>query len=327
MIKRKSNILVTGGAGFIGMHTIQILLNAGYNVYGIDNLAPYGDLQLKRDRLSQLEGQKGYIFERMDITNRAAVSQLFQDHHFDLVINLAAQAGVRYSLGHPATSVDANIVGFGNILEGCRHSEVRHLIYASSSSVYGRNTKVPFAEEDPVDLPSSLYAATKRANELMAESYHHLFGLPCTGLRFFSVYGPWGRPDMAYFKFTRMLFAGEPLPLFNAGNHRRDMTYIDDIVLGIQAAVERSPEGHRIYNLGNSTAVELMDMVRQLEDLTGKTAQADYLPFRAGDVYETYADFTAASAELGFTPTTRLADGLEKFIAWYKEYFSISADS
>ena len=314
-------VLITGVAGFIGMHTARSLCRVGYNVHGVDNLNPYYDPQLKRDRLSQLTSERLFTFDQLDITARKEMKKLFSNENFNVVVHLAAQAGVRFSLEHPENYIDNNIVGFGNILEGCRHGTVKHLVYSSSSSVYGRNTKIPFAETDPVDLPSSLYAATKRANELMTESYHHLYGLPCTGLRLFTVYGPWGRPDMAYFKFTRLLYTGKVLPLFNEGKHRRDMTYIDDIVSGIVAAVEREPTGHRIYNLGNHTPIELMDMVRELESLTQQTAQTELLPFQDGDVLETYADITAASRDLGFMPKTSLREGLERFVEWYKGYY------
>ena len=318
-------VLVTGAAGFIGMHTAQALLQAGAEVHGIDDLNPYYDPQLKRDRLAQLNQNPLFTFGELDIAEQEPIQNLFADHTFDTVIHLAAQAGVRYSLQHPEVYIQSNLVGFGNILEACRHGHVQHLVYSSSSSVYGRNTKTPFAEDDPVNLPTSLYAATKRANELMAESYYHLYSLPCTGLRFFTVYGPWGRPDMAYYKFTRMLYAGEALPIFNRGRHRRDMTYIDDIISGILAAANHEPEGHRIYNLGNNKPVELMELVRQLESLTRVKARIEHLPLQDGDVIETYADISAATADLGFHPTTELRDGLAKFIAWYNDYHRADA--
>ncbi len=317
--------LVTGVAGFIGMHTAKALLEAGHNVQGGDNFAPFYDPQLKHDRLAQLQPIHGFTFEEFDITDREKTKGLFESGAFDVVVHLAAQPGVRYSIEHPEAYLDNNVVGFGNVLEGCRHTDVKHLIYASSSSVYGRNQKIPFVETDPVVLPASLYAATKRANELMAETYHHLFGLPCTGLRFFTVYGPWGRPDMAYFKFTKLLYAGEPLPLFNGGEHRRDMTYIDDIVEGIMGAVQRKPEGHRLYNLGNNAPVELWTLVHELEALTQRKANIQKLPFQEGDVMETYADIKAAATDLGFKPDTSLRQGLESFVSWYKQYYSITA--
>lgn len=314
-------ILITGVAGFIGMHTAKALLEEGYDVYGIDNLNPYYDPQLKKDRIAQLREYHKFDFEQNDIINREEMQSLFERKEFTVVIHLAAQAGVRYSLEHPYSYIDSNLVGFGNILEYSRRIGVKHLIYGSSSSVYGRNKKVPFSEKDAVNLPASLYAATKLANELMAESYHHLFHLPCTGLRFFTVYGPWGRPDMAYFSFTRLLYAGEVLPVYNQGHHRRDMTYIDDILKGILAAVKREPPGHRIYNLGNNKPVELLDMIRQLELLTGKTAILKELPFQDGDVLETYADIQTASSELSYHPKTDFSEGLARFIDWYNEYY------
>ncbi len=314
-------ILITGVAGFIGMHTAKALLEEGYDVYGIDNLNPYYDPQLKKDRIAQLREYHKFDFEQNDIINREEMQSLFERKEFTVVIHLAAQAGVRYSLEHPYPYIDSNLVGFGNILESSRRIGVQHLIYGSSSSVYGRNRKVPFSEKDVVNLPASLYAATKLANEFMAESYHHLFRLPCTGLRFFTVYGPWGRPDMAYFSFTRLLYAGEVLPVYNQGHHRRDMTYIDDILKGILAAVKREPPGHRIYNLGNNKPVELLDMIRQLELLTGKTAILKELPFQDGDVLETYADIQTASSELSYHPKTDFSEGLARFIDWYNEYY------
>lgn len=317
--------LLTGVAGFIGMHTAKALLEAGLKVHGVDNFAPFYDPQLKRNRLAQLQPIHDFAFEELDIADRERTRRLFDSGGFDVVVHLAAQPGVRYSLEHPEAYIDNNVVGFGNILEGCRHTDVKHLIYASSSSVYGRNHKIPFVETDPVILPASLYATTKRVNELMAETYHHLYGLPCTGLRLFTVYGPWGRPDMAYFKFTKLLYAGEPLPLFNGGKHRRDMTYIDDIIEGIMGAIQRKPGGHRFYNLGNNAPVELWTLVHELEDLTHRKAHILELPFQEGDVFETYADIKAAATDLGFKPGTSLRQGLESFVSWYKRYYSIAA--
>lgn len=314
-------VLVTGAAGFIGMHTVRALVDAGHHVVGLDNLSDYYSPQLKLDRLNLLKGFDNFEFNKLDLSNRDELDQIFRQHQFDIVIHLAAQGGVRYSLQNPHTYIDSNIVAFMNILESCRHHNISHLIYASSSSVYGQNTKIPFAENDPVRSPASLYAATKIANEAMAESYHHLFDLYCTGLRFFTVYGPWGRPDMAYYKFTKMLFDGDEIPIYNEGRHRRDMTYIDDIVSGIMSCLAKPHDGHKIYNLGNNTPEELMDMVDELERLTACIARKKYLPLQAGDVLETYADISAAQTDLGFAPKTSMAHGLAKFVEWYKDYY------
>jgi len=320
-------ILVTGAAGFIGMHTCARLLERGDEVVGIDNLNDYYDPQLKQDRLAQLTPYANFRFQRLDIADRAAMSALFAEPRFERVVHLAAQAGVRYSLQNPQAYIDSNLVGFANVLEGCRHGAVQHLVYASSSSVYGGNTKMPFAETDSVDQPVSLYAATKKANELLAHSYSHLYGLPSTGLRFFTVYGPWGRPDMAYFLFTRAILAGQPIDVFNHGDMKRDFTYVDDIVEGVVRVLDKpatpvdgSSVPHRVFNIGNSDPVGLLDFIGCIEEKLGKTAQKRLLPMQDGDVPATYADVSALNEWAGFRPTTPLAQGLERFLDWYCEY-------
>jgi len=336
-----SKVLVTGSAGFIGFHTSLQLLRAGHEVVGIDNLNDYYEVQLKEDRLAILLKDPQFAMVRGDLADRRTMEQLFSEHKFDFVINLGAQAGVRYSLTNPHAYIDSNLVGFVNILEGCRHSGVRHLVYASSSSVYGANTRIPFSVHDSVDHPISLYAATKKSNELFAHTYSHLFGLPTTGLRFFTVYGPWGRPDMAFYKFTRAIEAGQPIDVYNHGAMRRDFTYIDDIVAGILAILQRIPAGnpnwdgsapdpgssyapYKIYNIGNSSPVELMDAIRILEEIIGIKAKVNFLPMQPGDVLVTYADVEELCADAGFRPDTPLQVGLERFVNWYRSYYAVA---
>jgi UDP-glucuronate 4-epimerase len=333
-------VLVTGAAGFIGFHLSRRLLADGRRVVGIDNLNDYYDPRLKEARLAQLRDAPGFTFARLDIADREAVARLFAEHRFERVVNLAAQAGVRYSLEHPHAYVDANITGFLNILEGCRHNGVGHLLYASSSSVYGANTRMPFSVHDDVDHPLSLYAATKRANELMAHGYAHLFGLPCTGLRYFTVYGPWGRPDMSLFLFTRAILAGEPLKLFNYGHHRRDFTYIDDIVAATAGLLDRIPRANpawdpgaadpaasaapfALFNVGSHHPVDLTRVVELLEQALGRTAKVTLLPMQPGDVEATFADVGELAAAVGAGPETPIEEGLARFVAWYREYHGV----
>ena len=320
-------VLVTGAAGFIGMHTASALLDRGDAVVGVDSLDPYYDVALKEARLRQLAGRGGFAFERLDLADADATARLFRDGGFDGVVHLAAQPGVRYSLVNPAAYLRANVDAFGCVLEGCRHARVRHLVYASSSSVYGANHTLPFSEDQPTDHPVSLYAATKKADEVIAHSYSHLFGLPATGLRFFTVYGPWGRPDMALFLFTRAILAGEPIKVFNHGRMRRDFTYVDDIVEGVVRVLDRPPGAHpatgapyAIYNIGNHEAVELAEFIATLEQLLGRTAKRDLQPMQPGDVPATYASIDARRAATGFAPRTPLAEGLARFVAWYRDY-------
>ena len=332
-------VLVTGAAGFIGMHTALRLLARGDDVIGIDNLNDYYDVQLKRDRLKQLEPHAGFRFIRMDTADRPGMDKLFAEHRFNRVINLAAQPGVRYSLKNPHAYVDSNLVGFVNVLEGCRHHGVEHLVFASSSSVYGANTKMPFSEQDAVDHPVSLYAASKKANELMAHTYSHLYALPTTGLRFFTVYGPWGRPDMSPSLFAGAMLAGRPIDVFNQGKMQRDFTYIDDIVEGVVRVLDKiatadpgfdtaqpnpatSYAPFRIYNIGNHEPVELMTFIETIEQALGKPAVKNMLPMQPGDVHATYADIDALRAAVGFAPSTPLAVGIGKFVAWYKAYYA-----
>lgn len=313
------------------MHVARRLLQDGEDVIGLDNLNAYYDVRLKHARLEQLEGIGAFRFERGDIADRESMARLFDATRPDVVIHLAAQAGVRHSLQHPQDYIDSNLVGFGNVLEGCRHAAVKHLLYASSSSVYGANRKVPFAVGDAVDHPVSLYAATKRANELMAESYAHLYGIPMTGLRFFTVYGPWGRPDMAYYKFTRAILAGEPIDVFNEGRLERDFTYIDDVVEGVVRVARRAPSRgsgekggqapHRLYNIGNHSPVQLLDFIATLERVIGKPANRRLGPMQPGDVPSTYADVTELIADTGFAPSTSLEQGLGQFVEWYRTYY------
>jgi len=331
--------LITGAAGFIGNELALRLTARGDQVIGIDNLNDYYDVTLKQARLNRLQNQSNFSFQKLDIADRPAIANLFKENNFDTVVNLAAQAGVRYSLENPTAYVDANLVGFANILEGCRESKVKHLVFASSSSVYGANTKLPFTEQDHVDHPVSLYAATKKANELMAHSYSHLYGLPCTGLRFFTVYGPWGRPDMAYFSFTRKILAGEAIPMSNQGKMRRDFTYIDDIIEGVARVIDEpvtadkqwnsnepnpatSHAPYRIYNIGNNNAVQLLDFIHILEGCLGKKAKIDMLPMKKGDVKATYANIEALNAAVDFKPKTNIKEGLRKFVDWYKQYYT-----
>src|SRR5881394_1911554 len=325
-------ILVTGAAGFIGSHTAQRLLGRGHEVVGLDNLNEYYDVTLKQARLARLTTQARFRFVKLDLADEAAMAALFAREKFQRVVHLAAQAGVRYSLQDPHAYVRSNVMGTLNVLEGCRHHGVEHLVYASSSSVYGANTNMPFSEHNGADHPLSLYAASKRANELMAHTYSSLYALPTTGLRFFTVYGPWGRPDMAPMVFTRAILAGEPIKVFNYGDMRRDFTYVDDIVEGVVRVLSRppreaSPSGapYAIYNIGNHRAVKLEEFIGELERLLGRRAIKEYLPLQEGDVPATFASIERLAAATGFAPTTPLAEGLSRFVAWYREYYG-SAD-
>lgn len=321
------NILLTGAAGFIGMHTAQRLLARGDSVLGVDNLNDYYEVSLKQARLKTLTGQPGFRFLKVDIADRDAMATLFATERFDAVVHLAAQAGVRYSITHPEAYLDSNLMGFGHVLEGCRQQQVQHLVYASSSSVYGGNTRMPFAETDTVDHPVSLYAATKKANELMAHTYSHLYALPTTGLRFFTVYGPWGRPDMAYYLFTRAILKGQPIAVFNEGQMQRDFTYIDDIVEGLLRVLDKpaTPEKpgaapYRVFNIGNHQPVPLLEFIGCIEQALGRTAVKAYLPMQEGDVPATFASIEALHAWVGFAPATPLAQGIERFVDWYRQY-------
>ena len=330
--------MITGAAGFIGSTLVHRLLERGDIVSGIDNLNDYYDVSLKEARLARLTSSDQFNFVKADIADRDVMSNLFSSHDFDVVVNLAAQAGVRYSIDNPAAYIDANLVGFGNILEGCRHNAVGHLVYASSSSVYGSNTKLPFSEKDNVDHPISLYAASKKANELMAHAYAHLYGLPTTGLRFFTVYGPWGRPDMALFKFTKGILEGQPIPVYNRGQMVRDFTYIDDIVEGVIRVIaqpaqisdgtnepDRSVSAPwRIYNIGNSERVQLMDYIRALEEALGRQARLDLLPMQDGDVRATEADVGALETEFGYRPQMKVEEGIRRFVEWYRTYYAVA---
>ncbi len=333
-------ILVTGAAGFIGMHVARALCARGMQVVGIDNLNPYYDPALKRARLAELAKLDGFRFEKIDITDRAGMERLFREERFARVVHLAAQAGVRHSLTDPHAYADANLVGFLNVLEACRHHDIEHLVYASSSSVYGGNTRMPFSEGDNVDHPVSLYAATKKANELMAHSYSHLYGLPTTGLRFFTVYGPWGRPDMALFLFTRAILEGRPIEVYNEGRMRRDFTYVDDIVEGVVRTLERVPGGDpafdpaapdpatsdapwRVFNIGNHRPVELLRFIEILEGVLGRRAEKILLPLQPGDVPATCADIRRLEEWSGFTPATPIEEGIRRFVAWYRRYYGV----
>ena len=328
-------ILVTGAAGFIGFHLSQKLLDLGYQVLGIDNLNDYYDVALKQARLSQLVDHPNFEFQKLELSNPSTTAAIFKSFNPEIVVHLAAQAGVRYSLQNPHAYVDSNLVAFVNILEGCRHHQIKHLVYASSSSVYGSNTKVPFSVDDPVNTPVSFYAATKRANELMAYSYSHLYQIPITGLRFFTVYGPWGRPDMAYFSFTRNILARQTIDIFNNGNMRRDFTYIDDIIEGIIRVIAKPPQPelqsnpsnipvppHRIYNIGNNQPVKLLHFLKVLENCLGIKAEKRFLPMQPGDVIETYADIDDLMRDTGFKPETSIEIGLSRFVDWYRDYYN-----
>ncbi len=334
------NILVTGAAGFIGSTVSNALLRRGDTVFGIDNINDYYDPTLKEARLARLKAQTGFSFRKMDIVDRTAMTALFEEQRFDAMVHLAAQAGVRYSIENPHAYADANLTGFLNVLEGARHAKIGHLVYASTSSVYGLNSKLPFSEEDSVDHPVSLYAATKKANELMAHSYAHLYRLPCTGLRFFTAYGPWGRPDMALFKFTRGMLAGEAIPVFNRGEMVRDFTYVDDIVEGIIRVMDRpaapdpswnaaaprpfaSSAPYRVYNIGNSRPVKLMHYIEVLEKCLGIKAKLDLLPMQAGDVAAAAADVHRLEADTGYRPVTTVETGVKNFVEWYRAYYRV----
>ena len=320
-------ILVTGGAGFIGYHLSKQLLEYDCTVIGYDNLNDYYEVQLKYDRLKDLEGREGYTFIKGDLADKETLGKLFQEYSFDIVVNLGAQAGVRYSIDNPDAYMSSNMVGFYNILECCRHYPVKHLVYASSSSVYGANKKVPFSVEDKVDYPVSLYAATKKSNELMAHCYSKLYGIPATGLRFFTVYGPFGRPDMAYFKFAKKIMNGETIQIYNNGDMMRDFTYIDDIVKGIANILPNPPEEietgakYKVYNIGNNKPEKLMDYIQTLEKHLGREAKKEFLPMQPGDVYQTYADVSDLMHNFNFKPSTSIDEGLSKFVTWFKEYY------
>ena len=333
-------VLVTGAAGFIGAALCERLLERGDQVVGLDNLNPYYDVRLKQARLERLDGRAGFEFVKAALEDRSAIQDAFAAQRPQRVVNLAAQAGVRYSLENPYAYIESNLVGFINILEACRHNDVESLVYASSSSVYGANRKLPFAVRDPVDHPVSLYAATKKANELMAHTYSHLFGLPTTGLRFFTVYGPWGRPDMALFLFTRKILAGEPIEVFNNGHHTRDFTYIDDIVEGVIRTLDRVPEPDpafdacapntgtssapfRVYNIGNHRPVQLNDYIRIIEDTLGRTAEKIFRPLQPGDVPDTFADVSELASDVGYAPSTPVEVGVQRFVSWYRDYYGV----
>lgn len=338
--RQPTRILVTGAAGFIGFHLCKKLIKRGDDVTGIDNINNYYDVTLKLNRLKQLEGRKNFEFIRMDLSDKDRIIKLFSEKGFHAVVNLAAQAGVRYSLKNPYAYIDSNICGFLNILEGCRHNHIKHLVFASSSSVYGANTKMPFSVHHNVDHPVSLYAATKKANELMAHTYASLYNIPCTGLRFFTVYGPWGRPDMAYFLFTKAIIEGKPIDVFNHGKMKRDFTYIDDIVEGVVRVTDKTPEPnaqwsgdnpdsassyapYRLYNIGNNNPVELMRFIEVVEACLGKRAEKNFLPMQKGDVHATYADIDDLVADVGFKPSTPIEKGIEEFVTWYRMYYDI----
>jgi UDP-glucuronate 4-epimerase len=334
-------VLVTGAAGFIGFHTAKRLLSSGREVVGLDIVNDYYDVKLKQARLDTLRQDSRFRFAKLDLTDRAEIKLLFAQHRFPVVIHLAAQAGVRYSLDHPHAYVDANLEGFINVLEGCRHNDCKHLLFASSSSVYGANTKLPFSVQDNVDHPISLYAASKKANELMAHAYSHLYRIPATGLRFFTVYGPWGRPDMAMFIFAKAILGGTPIKLFNHGNMRRDFTYIDDVSEAVVRLMDRPPQGNpnwsgqnpdpatsaapwKIYNIGNNNPEDLMHVVSLLEKEFGRTATKEMLPMQPGDVPATYADIEDLVRDVGFRPATAIEDGIARFAKWYRDYHNLS---
>lgn len=332
------NILVTGAAGFIGFHLSKRLIEEGCNVYGVDNINDYYDIQIKHDRLKQLAESEHFKFYKTDLADQDNLNKIFVDNSIDAVVNLAAQAGVRYSLKNPQAYVNSNLVGFVNILECCRHHKIKHLVFASSSSVYGANTKMPFSVHHNVDHPVSLYAASKKSNELMAHAYSHLFDLPCTGLRFFTVYGPWGRPDMALFLFTKAMLEGQPIKVFNHGKMQRDFTYIDDIVEGVIRVMNHVPQPYpnwssespdpstsykkyKIYNIGNNNPVQLSEFIEEIEKALGIKATIEYMDMQPGDVPATYADVDDLKNDVGFKPATRLSEGIPKFIEWYRDYF------
>jgi len=325
-------ILITGVAGFIGYHLAKRLVLENIQVYGIDNLNKYYDVNLKKDRLAQLNAFEKFTFQLMDLSDRPAMEQLFQTQDFDCVVNLAAQTGVRYSIDNPHTYVDSNLTGFVNLLECCRHSKVKHLVFASSSSVYGANKKIPFSVDDEVNQPISLYAATKKANELIAYTYSHLYGIPTTGLRFFTVYGPWGRPDMAYFKFVKAIKQGNPIDVYNHGNMQRDFTYIDDVIEGVIRVMNKPPisttdefgqiaASYKLYNIGNNKPVSLSRFIQVIEQTLGKVAQKNFLPMQPGDVPITYADVDELMRDVGFKPSTPIEQGIAHFVQWYRSYY------
>jgi len=333
----RRRVLITGAAGFIGFHLAKRLIAERDEVIGLDNLNDYYEVTLKEARLAQVQGQPGFVFYKMDLADRQGLSRLFTEHRPDVVVNLAAQAGVRYAQQNPYAYVDSNLVGFVNLLECCRHTGIKHLVFASSSSVYGANTKMPFSAHDNVDHPVSLYAATKKANELIAHTYSHLYDIPATGLRFFTVYGPWGRPDMALFLFTRAILEGRPINVFNFGKMQRDFTYIDDIVEGVVRVMERPPRPnpswtgdapdpgtsrapYKIYNIGNNQPVELLQFIEVLEKKLGRKAEKNLLPLQPGDVPATYADVDDLVRDVGFKPNTPIEVGVERFVAWYRSY-------
>lgn len=335
-----AKILVTGVAGFVGFFLAQKLLDRGDEIIALDNINDYYDVNLKYDRLAQLEGRKNFTFYKLDLADRTGMEQLFAEHKFDKVAHLAAQAGVRYSLKNPHTYINSNLVGFIHILEGCRHQNVEHLVFASSSSVYGANTKMPFSVHDNVDHPLSLYAATKKSNELMAHTYSHLYNLPTTGLRFFTVYGPWGRPDMALFTFTKLILSGKPIDVYNYGKMQRDFTYIDDIVEGVIRTLDKIPEPnpkwsgehpdpstskapYKIYNIGNNQPVELIRFIEVLEDCLGMKAEKNLLPLQPGDVLATYADVDDLAKDVGFKPSIPIEVGIDNFVKWYRSYYKV----
>jgi UDP-glucuronate 4-epimerase len=333
-------LLITGVAGFIGFHTARTLLDRGDCVVGLDNLNAYYDVNLKKARLARLEPDSGFSFVKGDLADQEAVDRLFTDHRPERVVHLAAQAGVRHSLTHPHDYVQSNLVGFLNILEACRHHVVEHLVFASSSSVYGGNTRIPFSVHDTADHPLSFYGASKKSNELMAHCYAHLYGLPATGLRFFTVYGPWGRPDMALFTFVRRILADEPIDVFNQGHHARDFTYIDDVVEGVVRTVDRiarpnpdwsgdrpdpatSSAPYRLYNIGNHSPVKLLDFIACIEKALGREAKKKFLPLQPGDVPATYADIADLAADIGFRPSTSISEGIDRFVKWYRSYYGV----
>ncbi len=336
----KSKILVTGAAGFIGFHLSKVLCNSGHSVVGIDNLNEYCSVELKMDRLAILNELDSFTFEKVSLEEDGRINVIFKEHEFDYVINLAAQAGVRYSLLNPASYINSNLVGFANILEACRNNNIRHLLYASSSSVYGGNKEIPFSVDHSVDHPISLYAASKKSNELMAHTYSHLFGLPTTGLRFFTVYGPYGRPDMALYLFTKAIVEGKPINVYNYGKMKRDFTYIDDIISAVVKLIEKIPQPieeirvkkpnpgsswapYRIFNIGNNNPIELMNFIETIENALGKKATKNYLEIQPGDMNETYADVNDLENLINFKPSTPIQDGIKKFTDWYKEYYNV----